>query len=281
MGDAASSSSSHEDVVPINERVSLLGEMRGPSARDAAAATAWSLLRRYGRRWQAAARSAAARCGGSVRPRTAWGTPSARTSPAAPSAEAPVDPKPSRGTSGPADGGRRCWSSVRALRRSSKRCRPSQPDLSLKTPACVEEIAARSWRARARRSAGVVGEGYATVRRSSDRATSASPRDTERGRPRALSLETRSRLAGAVEDAKRGRERARGRGGSAGIGRGAPRCSSTSSWTRTSSWSRVTSGKNMQEVLREKLRSEVRLASRHVAQSAALRFPPRLDTDGV
>ena len=40
-------------------------------------------------------------------------------------------------------------------------------------------------------------------------------------------------------------------------------------------------GKNMQEVLREKLRSEVRLASRHVAQSAALRFPPRLDTDGV
>ena len=40
-------------------------------------------------------------------------------------------------------------------------------------------------------------------------------------------------------------------------------------------------GKNMQDVLREKLRSEVRLASRHVAQSAALRFPPRLDTDGV
>jgi len=40
-------------------------------------------------------------------------------------------------------------------------------------------------------------------------------------------------------------------------------------------------GKNMQEVLREKLRSEVRLASRHVAQSAALRFPPQLDTDGV
>jgi uncharacterized protein (DUF4415 family) len=40
-------------------------------------------------------------------------------------------------------------------------------------------------------------------------------------------------------------------------------------------------GKNMQEVLREKLRSEVRLASRRVAPSAAPRPPSRLDTDGV
>ena len=128
------------------------------------------------------------------------------------------------------------------LRGVLKKVSSESAGLSLKTPACVEEIQPRR-AARAKRCICCGEEGYTTVRRSSDRATSASPRDTERGRPRALTLETRSRLAGAVEEAKRGRERARGRGGSAGIGRGAPRCSSTSSWTRTSSWSRVTSGR--------------------------------------
>lgn len=206
--------------------------------------------------------------------RTAWGTPSARTSPAAPwRLTLPLEERPSRRRRSSLWSYSTLWATQKGV------VRVRLPWVCSRTPACAEEIQPRR-AARAKRcarggtgvhhGAPIVGSRNLGVsaRHRAGSHSRADPRDAVAARRRGRRGEARAR-AGARERRER-----------------ADRSRRAKMFFHLKLDKNVLLeprhfGKNMQEVLREKLRSEVRLASRRVAPSAAPRPPPRLDTDGV